>query len=824
MGDGIWKRLDPLHAVIFAAVLAAMVGVGVRVAAQSAPAARPAVATAQAAPPARFVACQGCHGAGGAGGDRAPALVNSAKLRALSQDQIKAIIKTGTPGGMPPFPLPEAELDQIAGWIKSQNQAAAQTTASPEQIAAGEAFFFGDGECASCHMVSGRGTVKGPDLSNLATRASGEEIQRWLDNPDSQRGLKKTASCPGWAFCPDLQWGVVNVKMKDGGVLRGFSRNIGEHDLQLQTFDGRLHLLTDKQFASIEREPKSYMPPLKATPEQRRDLLAYLSTLRGTKLGPLAHTPAPLPAAEIERIARPRVGEWPTYDGAPRGNRFSPLDQINTGNVTRLQARWTFTPGGTGLQNTPVVVDGVMYVTGAQQVCALDARSGRYIWCAARNSGETGAAQEAPRPGRAPAVLGPAAGERPFGGATSGTGPNRGVAVQGDLVYFVSDDCYLVALHRLTGAVVWRVRMTDPAFPGGYYNTAAPLVVGDLIVAGVAGGDSPLRGFLIAFKAQTGEMAWRLWTIPLPGEPLSETWGGTALPTGGGATWTTGSYDADANVLYWAVGNPYPDTDGDQRKGSNLYTNTVLALEPETGKVKWHFQFTPHDLHDWDANTPLVLADLDYKGKPRKLLLQANRNGFFYVLDRTTGEFLSGTPFVKKLTWASGIGPDGAPILLPGNEPTVEGTLTCPSVRGGTNWYATSFNPLSKLFYVMAAEDCGIYRKIGSIYAGKPNPDDPGQRFLRALDPQTGKVVWEKQLVGSQEANYGGVLSTAGGVVFHGETGGAFAAVDAVTGKTLWTFNTNEAWRATAMTYLVDGKQYVAVAAGTNIVAFSLAD
>lgn len=819
MRTGSWLRVNPLHALMFAVVLAAIVGLSVKVSAQSAPA-----AAAPAAAPDIFKRCQGCHGAGGAGGDRAPALVNNAKLRGLTQDQIKSIIKNGTTGGMPAFPLPDAELDQVAGWIKSQNRAAAQASVPPEQLAAGEKFFFGEGKCSTCHMVSGRGAVKGPDLSNLAARSSSQEIEAWIDNPDSQRGLKKTASCPGWAFCPDLQWGVVNVKLKDGSSLRGFSRNIGEHDLQLQTFDGRMHLLTDKQFASIEREPKSYMPPLHAAGTQRRDLLAYLSTLRGTKLGPLAQPSAPLPRAEIERIARPRLGEWPTFDGEPRGNRFSVLDQINTGNVSRLQAKWTFTPGGSGLQNTPVVVDGVMYVTGAQQVCALDARNGRYIWCAARNSGETTAGQDAPRAGRAPQVLGPAAGERPFGGSTSGTGPNRGVAVLGDLVYFVSDDCYLVALHRLTGAVVWRVRMTDPNTPGGYYNTAAPLVVGDLIVAGVAGGDTPLRGFLIAFKATTGEQVWRLWTIPKPGEPLSETWTGNALPTGGGATWTTGSYDADANVLYWAVGNPYPDTDGEQRGGTNLYTNTVLALEPETGKIKWHFQFTPHDLHDWDANTPLVLADAVYKGKPRKLIMQANRNGFFYLLDRTTGEFLSGTPFVKKMTWASGIGPDGVPILLPGNEPTVEGTLTCPSVRGGTNWYATSYNPVSKLFYVMAAEDCGIYRKVGSIYAGKPNPDDPGQRFLRALDPMTGKVVWEKQLVGSQEANYGGVLSTAGGVVFHGETGGAFAAVDAVTGKTLWTFNTNEAWRATAMTYLIDGKQYVAVAAGTNIVAFALAD
>jgi alcohol dehydrogenase (cytochrome c) len=406
----------------------------------------------------------------------------------------------------------------------------------------------------------------------------------------------------------------------------------------------------------------------------------------------------------------------------------------------------------------------------------------------------------------------------------SGNGPNRGVAVLRDLVYFVSDDAYLVALNKVTGGVVWTVPLTDPEYKGRYYNTAAPLIVGDLVVAGVAGGDNPLRGFLVAFKATTGELAWRLWTIPRPGEPLAETWKGRALPTGGGATWTTGSYDPDANLLYWAIGNPFPATDGSERGGSNLYTNSVVALDPAKGTVKWHYQFTPHDLHDWDANAPLVLADASYKGRNRKLLLQANRNGFFYVLDRISGEFLSGTPFVKKMSWASGIGADGVPILLPGNEPTAEGTLTCPSVRGATNWYATSYNPGTKLFYVMAAEDCGIYRKVGSIYAGKPDPKDPGARFVRALDIQTGGLVWEKPLIGSHEANYTGVLSTAGGLVFHGETGGAYAAVDAVTGKTLWTFRANDSWRATGMSYLVDGKQYVAVAAGTNVVAFALRD
>lgn len=402
------------------------------------------------------------------------------------------------------------------------------------------------------------------------------------------------------------------------------------------------------------------------------------------------------------------------------------------------------------------------------------------------------------------------------------TGPNRGVAVSGDRVFFVSDDAYLVCLNRITGAVMWVQWLPDPQHKGNYYNSGAPMVVGDLVISGISGGDFPLRGFIAAYKVATGEPAWRFWTIPFAGQPGSETWPVEALPTGGGGTWTQGSYDAETDTLYWVVGNPQPATDSAARPGANLYTNAVLALDPKTGKRKWHFQFTPHDVHDWGANQPLVLVDTDWKGRPRKLLLQANRNGYFYVLDRLTGEFLLGEPFVKKLTWSSGIDAKGVPILLPNNWPTPEGTLSCPSVRGATNWYASSYNPGSRLFYVMAAEDCSIYT-IGAFgYAGYRNPKDPSRRFLRALDIETGKVVWEKPMTGAQEANYSGVLSTAGGLVFHGETGGRFAAVDARTGKTLWTFPANELPRASPMTYAIDGRQYVAVTLGGNIMAFAL--
>jgi alcohol dehydrogenase (cytochrome c) len=348
------------------------------------------------------------------------------------------------------------------------------------------------------------------------------------------------------------------------------------------------------------------------------------------------------------------------------------------------------------------------------------------------------------------------------------------------------------------------------------------LVVGDLVVAGVGGGDAPLLGFIAAYKVATGEQAWRFHTIPKPGEPAASTWRGKAMAYGGGATWLTGSYDAESDTLYWPTGNPYPDTDGTERIGDNLYTNCVVALDAKSGKLKWHFQFTPHDLWDWDATEPLVLVDAPWKGRDRKLLLQANRNGFFYVLDRTNGEFLLGTPFVKRLTWATGIDPKGRPIVNPAAKPTLGGTMVCPAVRGATNWYSTSYNPLTKLFYVMAVEDCNMYRQAGSWFVPYNDPANPPTKVLRALDIQTGKIAWEIPQLGAPESNYSGVLTTAGGLLFYGQSGGDFAAADAQTGKTLWHFNTGQVWKASPMTYTVKGRQYVAIAAGGNIFAFTL--
>jgi PQQ-dependent dehydrogenase (methanol/ethanol family) len=741
--------------------------------------------------------CAGCHGEGGNGGDRAPALLNNRSLRTRTEAQIRDLIKSGTSGGMPAFKLPEGELQSLAQWLRSLNRSAFDTRPSGNAHA-GEEFFFGKGQCSTCHMVHGRGKVNGPDLSAIGRKSTVGELELVLENPTSQMGIHTTPTCPSWAFCPDETWRLVNVKLREGQSLRGFARGRAEHDLELQTFDGRLHFLTDKQYQEITLEPTSYMPPLQASAEERRNIVAYLSSLGGVQPGALAGVDAAISSEAMNLVLHPQRGEWPTYNGVLGANRHSALDQINAGNARNLQLEWVYSLNVPDLETTPIVSDGVMYVTAADRVCALVAATGRQLWCYTRSDDSSQS-----------------------GGRRNSGMPNRGVGLLGDRIFFATSDAHLICLNRLTGGLMWDVNMVESA--GRYLATSAPLVVGDLVITGIAGGDGPLRGFLAAYKATTGEQAWRFWTVPKPGEPGSETWTGNAIETGGGATWLTGSYDVETGTLYWAVGNPFPATDGDERRGSNLYTNCVIALDVKTGKLRWHYQFTPHDLHDWDATEPLVLVDADYSGRPRKLLLQANRNGFVYVLDRTTGEFLFAKPFVKKMNWASGYSSDGTPQLLPANTPTRAGVKGCPSVRGATNWYATSFNPDTRLFYVMSVEDCSIYRQShDGGYEGYRNPGDPGLKYLRAIDIHTGETVWEIPQQGPQEANYSGVLTTAGGLVFYGETGGGFAAVDAKTGKTLWTFHGNQAWRGCPMTYMLHGRQYIAVASGSNILSFAL--
>ena len=654
---------------------------------------------------------------------------------------------------------------------------------------AGERYFFGEGQCASCHIAAGRGSSLGPNLSDVANRVRSADLLLALTQP----GAHPAAG----------GYGLSVVTLNDGTVLRGFARSQGLHDLVLQTGDGQLHLLSEDEYRSVSREHGSAMPPFHGTSAQQQDLLAFLSRQRGVGVGPLTASPsAPTPAA-IHEVAHPPKGDWPTYNGNLSGNRHSILDQVNLQNARQLQLQWSYTIPFNGLETTPLVVDGVMYVTGNNQVYALSGRSGREIWRYER-----------------PKSVGAAI------SSDAAIGVNRGVAILGDRIFYLTDDARLLALDRLTGALLWEVYAYRQGDQGYYGGTSAPLVVNDLVITGVSGGDNGIRGSISAYKAATGELAWRLWTIPKYGEPGpgSDTWKGEALKEGGGATWLSGSADPEANVLYWSTGNPHPDTNGDDRAGANLYTNSDLAINAKTGEMLWYYQFTPHDLHDWDANQPIVLVNAKWKGQDRELLLHANRNGFLYVLDRKAGRPVLSTQMVDKMSWASGISPvDWTPQLLPNNETTLKGVKTAPAVRGATNWYSTAYNPATGLYYVMTVEDYTVYRKADDGGYGRyNNPADPAQKILRAFNIETGKVAWQIDLPGAVQLNYAGVLSTAGGLVFFGESDGAFAAVDARTGKFLWHFATNHPMKGSPMTYVAGGRQYVAIAAGSNILSFAL--
>jgi PQQ-dependent dehydrogenase (methanol/ethanol family) len=376
----------------------------------------------------------------------------------------------------------------------------------------------------------------------------------------------------------------------------------------------------------------------------------------------------------------------------------------------------------------------------------------------------------------------------------------------------VTGNAHLIALHRVTGRLVWEVVMPDEA--QHYGGTVAPLVVKDMVIAGVAGGDWGIRGFVAAYKAGTGERVWRHWTVPGKGDPGSETWKGTAVTYGGGATWLTGSYDTETDTLYWATGNPWPNSDDRERGGENLFTNCVLALDPATGKLKWYYQFTPHDVHDWDATEPNVLVNAKFRGEDRKLLLHADRNGFFYVFNRTNGRLLLAEKFLRRVTWASGIGSDGRPQLSP------ESDVSCPD--HATNWNGTAFSPVTGLYYVMALEKCSVKLSPGSWKTERPR-EEPGKKYLRALDIQTGEIVWEIPQTGPIDGKRAaGVLGTAGGILFYGDPSGYFIAADERDGQTLWRVPLNATIKTSPMTFTVDGKQFVALAVGSNVMCFGL--
>lgn len=499
--------------------------------------------------------------------------------------------------------------------------------------------------------------------------------------------------------------------------------------------------------------------------------------------------------------------DWLIYSGGYKSQRFSPLDQIRPSNVSALKVIWAYQMQptdvtGAGLQETtPLVAGGIVYLTESpSSVSALDAHTGRLLWHWAPEISERVLNIGFPR-------------------------VNRGLAILDDTLYVATLDGRLVALDAGTGAERWQARVGDNA--KGISLTLAPLALDGKIIVGISGGEAGVRGYLDAYDAHSGERLWRSYTVPKPGEPGSDSWGGEAWRTGGGSTWMTGSYDPELNLLYWTTGNPAPDWNGDLRPGDNLYTCSLLALDPDSGEIRWHFQYTPHDTHDWDANQVPVLMDGVVEGRQRRLVALANRNAFYYLVDRVNGEFVLARPYSKQ-TWAAAIDDSGRPVVLPDTEPTEEGTLVWPSLQGATNWFSPSYNPRTGQFFVANRRMGAVYYKADVEYqAGAPfmgggeqalSGDDASGAVL-ALNAATGERQWEFPL---QSPPWSGVMATAGGLVFGSTNEGYFFALDAANGQPLWRFNTGAHIRTNPMGFAVDGRQRVAITGGQTLFVFGL--
>ena len=655
--------------------------------------------------------------------------------------------------------------------------------------------------CATCHGADARG-LNGPNLIALVTaKQPDDRLLQTMRNgvpgsimppstaPDAELrailGYIKALASPPPASAvygrPNPNADAITLTLNDGREIHGDRRNEDAFSIQIAEQGGRLQGYLKADVRSIARGKPAKPATADALPG-----ITYRDILDGLK----------------------DPSRWLTYSGDYTGQRHSPLKQITTQNVAGLKHQWTFQTGtttrGRGFEATPLLYDGVLYVTGSNNLAwALDARTGRPFWTYRRDL---------------PADL-------TYGAQAP---VNRGFAMLDHRLFMVTLDAHLLAFDRSTGRILWDVVLAD--YKIGYSATLAPLVLDGKVIVGISGGEYPTRGFLDAYDPQTGKRLWRFNTVPNPGEPGSETWPPKAdiLARGGGGTWMTGTYDPELNLLYWGTGNPNPDYYGDERKGDNLFTNSLLALDPNTGTLKWHYQFTPHDVHDWDSNHVPVLADWGHPPSPgfgetgRKVVMVANRNGLFYVLDRRTGEVILGKAFTGT-TWAREIGTDGRPIILN------DGSKGClPDMWGGTNFNPPTYDPALRLFFVSARESCAKYEPQEPVIApgrtsfgGVVRIDrNSASGALRAIDATTGDRKWEFTYPSPTMA---GVMSTAAGLVFAGDNEGNFMAFESRTGKNLWRYSTGTPiWGAAAITYLLDGRQFVLIPSGTTLLAFAL--
>ena len=752
--------------------------------------------------------CAGCHAAGGQGSDRGPALTGRFAHGGEDGDVFHSIREGVAGTAMTPHrELSDQQTWQLVSYIRSLAGGiplAPTSVASTGDPAAGTAV-FARAQCADCHEIDGVGGIVGPDLST-AGRYSAEVLRRKILDPDQAIEVPPVQGPPRPAARPQT----ITARLKDGRTIRGMRRAEDTFTLHIMGLDNQLHVLDKSAVAEVRMENTSLMPHdfgARLSAADLANLVAYLGSHR-ERNG--SHAPVRSGGVTEARLTRSidEPQNWLTYWGNYQATHYSGLKQITAANAGTLRAAWTYAmPGDAVLQTTPLVVDGVMYATQPGAVVAVDARTGRLLWRSVRQ-----------RKVRNPYEI------NPF---------NRGVAIAGDRLFIGTLDAALVALDARTGNPLWETQVADSML--GYSLTSAPLVVKDKVLVGITGGEFGARGFLDAYDIATGERVWRWYAVPAPGEFGSDTWKGDSWMRGGSPMWLTGSYDPELNTVYWAVGNPGPQIDRAERgDGDNLFSDSVVALDPDTGKRKWHYQFTPNDGHDWDSTEALVLVDRLWHGQQRRLLMHADRNGMFYVLDRTDGRFLAATPFIYQ-NWNTGFDADGRPRVVPGSNSSVDGSFfVYPTAGGATNFQAPSYSPLTGLFYLAYSENGQRYVsqsvpfEPGRQYIGRgpgapasPRPGEPAASSgIKAIDPETGATRWDFKT--SQGSLQNGVLATAGNVLFASIRDGNLAALDAQTGAHLWHFQTGTTPAASPMSYAVDGTQYVAIAAGNTIYSFSL--
>ncbi|MEN9704175.1 MAG: hypothetical protein RLZZ393_54 [Pseudomonadota bacterium] len=730
--------------------------------------------------------CANCHGK--AGNQIANVDLGHGVFRKPYTDaQLTDILMKGIAGTpMPATPnLLPAQAEQIVAYLRSR--AILKDVAASGDAARGRQLFAGKGKCLDCHRVDGEGARLGPDLSRIGLLRTSDQLVLSLLEPDRE-------------VQPANRWYAVTTR--SGERARGRLLNRDSFTVQLLDDKEKLRSFDRTELASEQFAP-SPMPSVRGQFKNAElaDLVRYLTMLRGesTARRPPLPTLAALPDTP---------GNWLSYSRDYSNQRHSPLEQINASNAAKLQLQWTWQSRSLEkFEATPLVVNGVMYTVQApNDVVALDAATGRIFWTYSH---------------------------QPSAGRTCCGRVNRGLAILGDTLYMGTIDAHLLAIDAKNGQLLWDSVVADAA--AQYSITMPPLVVKGKVIIGTAGGDLGVRGLVAAFDARTGAEAWRFHTIPGPGESGNDTWSGDSWEKGGAAVWNHGAYDAEANLVYFGTGNPAPDWDGRMRLGDNLYSDSVVALDADTGQLRWHYQFTPHDELDYDSTQVPVLADIPWQGVPRKVILWANRNGLMYVLDRVTGELLLGKPYVE-VNWMDGFDAKGRPHRVSGIVPTPQGTLVRPHVHGAINWAPPAYSPRTGLFYVAHWEHSGIMAVEGQFPRAvgvntrqttmgdvnlEPflNNDDEARGVIRAYDPATLEPVWEYVL---GNITWGGTLSTAGDVVFGGGKDGYFVALDARTGKLLWKAALGGQVNAGAMTYAVGGKQYVAIAAGTALFTFAL--